>query len=59
MDCRWTKEALTIREWKKKPSFEVEVTPRIGITKCADWPLRFLWRGNSSVSKPYVFKERK
>jgi DNA-3-methyladenine glycosylase len=26
--------------------FEIDVTPRIGITKCADWPLRFLIRGN-------------
>lgn len=51
--------SLTIREWKKKPSFGVEITPRIGITKCADWPLRFLWRGNSSVSKPHLFKEKK
>lgn len=51
--------SLTIRAWKKKPSFEIDVTPRIGITKCADWPLRFLWRGNSSVSKPYLFKGRK
>jgi 3-methyladenine DNA glycosylase Mpg len=24
--------------------FEIDVTPRIGITKCADWPLRFVIR---------------
>ena len=30
--------------------FEVETTPRIGITKAADWPLRFLVRGNGHVS---------
>jgi DNA-3-methyladenine glycosylase len=29
---------------------EVAVTPRIGITKAADWPLRFLVRGNPHVS---------
>lgn len=29
---------------------EVGVTPRIGITKAADWPLRFLVRGNPHVS---------
>ena len=29
---------------------EVSVTPRIGITKAAEWPLRFLVRGNSHVS---------
>jgi DNA-3-methyladenine glycosylase len=29
---------------------EVAVTPRIGITKAADWPLRFLVEGNPHVS---------
>jgi DNA-3-methyladenine glycosylase len=29
---------------------EVSVTPRIGITKAADWPLRFLVAGNPHVS---------
>ena len=29
---------------------EVAVTPRIGITKAADWPLRFLVSGNPHVS---------
>ena len=30
---------------------EIVVTPRIGITKCADLPLRFLVKGNSFVSR--------
>jgi DNA-3-methyladenine glycosylase len=30
--------------------FEVLTTPRIGITKAADWPLRFAVEGNSHVS---------
>jgi DNA-3-methyladenine glycosylase len=42
---------LTIREWKEKPDFEVEVTPRIGIKESADLPLRFLWRNNRFVSR--------
>ncbi len=50
---------LTIRQWNHRPSFEVEITPRIGITKCADWPLRFVWRGHPCVSKPYLFKGTK
>lgn len=42
---------LTIRQWKIAPHFDVEVTPRIGITHCADWPLRFIWKGNRFVSR--------
>lgn len=42
---------LTIRKWRKMPTFEIGVTPRIGITKCADWPLRFVWVGHSCLSK--------
>ena len=30
--------------------FEVVTTPRIGITKAADWPLRFVVEGNPHVS---------
>jgi DNA-3-methyladenine glycosylase len=30
---------------------EIVVTPRIGITKCADWPLRFFVKGNRFVSR--------
>ena len=30
--------------------FEVGTTPRIGITKAADWPLRFVVKGNPHVS---------
>jgi DNA-3-methyladenine glycosylase len=48
---RLDKGELTIRRWREKPKFEIAVTPRIGITKCADWPLRFIWSGNPYVSK--------
>lgn len=33
-------------------SFEIAVTPRIGITKCAGLPLRFAMKGNPFVSGP-------
>ena len=33
---------LTVRRFRDEPAFEVRVTPRIGITQCADWPLRFV-----------------
>jgi DNA-3-methyladenine glycosylase len=37
---------LQVRSPETDEPFEIDVTPRIGITKCADWPLRFLIRGN-------------
>jgi DNA-3-methyladenine glycosylase len=43
--------ALIIREGRNVPDDQVELTPRIGITKAADWPLRYLIRGNPWVSK--------
>lgn len=42
---------LWIRRWRKPPVFDVEVTPRIGITKCVDWPLRFVWASHPCLSK--------
>ncbi|PYT23666.1 MAG: DNA-3-methyladenine glycosylase [Acidobacteria bacterium] len=41
---------LVVRNWKHQRQFEIEVTPRIGITKCADWPLRYVVKGNRFVS---------
>jgi DNA-3-methyladenine glycosylase len=42
---------LTIRKWREMPTFAIGVTPRIGITKCADWPLRFVWAGHPCLSR--------
>ncbi|HSU59907.1 MAG TPA: DNA-3-methyladenine glycosylase [Bryobacteraceae bacterium] len=42
---------LRLRRWREEPHFEIGVTPRIGITECADWPLRFVWIGNPCLSK--------
>jgi DNA-3-methyladenine glycosylase len=42
---------LTIREWREKPQFEIATTPRIGITQCADWPLRFVWANHPCLSR--------
>ena len=40
-----TRGDLVVRApWEPRP-IEIEVTPRIGITKCADLPLRFLLKG--------------
>ena len=49
---RLDRGALTIRQWKIHPEFEVEVTPRVGISACTDWPLRFVWKHNPFVSRP-------
>jgi DNA-3-methyladenine glycosylase len=43
--------SITIRLWREQPSFQIAVTPRIGISQCADWPLRFVWSGHPCVSK--------
>ena len=45
------KKPLRIREGEPVPDERVEVTTRIGITKSADWPLRWTVRGNRFVSR--------
>ncbi len=42
---------LTIRRWREKPNFEIAVTPRIGISRCVDWPLRFIWKDHPCLSR--------
>jgi len=42
---------LVIRAGTKVEDEDVVVTPRIGITRCADWPLRYFVRDNPWVSK--------
>ncbi len=39
-----TQGELIVREPAKPQPFEIEVTPRIGISKCAELPLRFVLR---------------
>jgi len=43
---------LVIRSGVAYSDDEIAVTPRIGITRCADWPLRWIVRGNPFVSGP-------
>jgi DNA-3-methyladenine glycosylase len=45
-----TRGALVVRDPVEARHVDIAVTPRIGITKCADLPLRFLVRGNRFVS---------
>jgi DNA-3-methyladenine glycosylase len=46
-----TRGSLVVRKWRRESEFEIQVTPRIGIRHCADWPLRFVVAGNGAVSK--------
>lgn len=48
---RLDRGSLTIRTWREKPQFKIGVTPRIGITQCVDWPLRFVWADHPCLSK--------
>src|SRR3954453_5389491 len=47
-----TRGALVVREPLEKRHVDIAVTPRVGITKCADLPLRFLIRGSRFASRP-------
>lgn len=47
---RLDRGALRILAGDAVPDEQVVVTPRIGIRKAADWPLRFFIRGNAWVS---------
>jgi DNA-3-methyladenine glycosylase len=49
---------LVIRAGAKVEDEDVVVTPRIGITRCADWPLRYFVRDNPWVSKTPSHFER-
>ena len=43
--------SLQIRRGDPVPDRDVEITPRIGITQCANWPLRWVIAGNPYLSR--------
>ena len=50
---------LLIRAGEPVADRDVTITPRIGITQCADWPLRWFVTDNPFVSKtPLHFPRR-
>jgi DNA-3-methyladenine glycosylase len=46
-----TRGKLTVRTPRREEPLEIEITPRIGIRQCADWPLRYAIKGNLFVSR--------
>jgi DNA-3-methyladenine glycosylase len=50
---------LLIRAGDQIADRDVTVTPRIGITQCADWPLRWFITDNAYVSKTPAHFERR
>jgi DNA-3-methyladenine glycosylase len=46
-----TRGELVVRAPAQAREFAIAVTPRIGVTACEDWPLRFTIDGNQFVSR--------
>lgn len=46
-----TRGELTVRQPLAEEPFETGAGPRVGIRKCADWPLRFFIQGHPCVSR--------
>ena len=46
-----TRGSLVVREPAEHRPVNIEITPRINISQCADLPLRFIIRGNRFVSR--------
>jgi DNA-3-methyladenine glycosylase len=46
-----TRGLLHVRRERVESPLEVKATPRIGITHCADWPLRFVVSGSPFLSR--------
>ncbi len=42
--CRMGRSKVVVAETPERPAGELQVTPRIGITRAADWPLRYVLR---------------
>lgn len=42
---------LTVRRPENDGREEIAISPRIGVSQCVDWPLRFYFRNNPNVSR--------
>ena len=52
-----TRGPITVREAADAEKFEIDASPRVGITHNADWPLRFFIRGSRFVSRNATLKK--
>jgi DNA-3-methyladenine glycosylase len=60
-DENWSdlrRSSLVIRAGAPVSDDDVVVTPRIGVSRCVDWPLRYFMRDNPWVSKTPAHFER-
>ncbi len=49
--CDVTRGPLVVRRWRREPRVNIVVTPRIGISKCADRMLRFV-KAHTAIDNP-------
>ena len=56
VDVTGGNSSLGVRAWRDAPSMEIGASPRVGIRHCADWPLRFFFRGCCAVSGPLEWR---
>jgi len=54
-----TQGPITLHAPARRESFEIEVSPRIGIREAAELPLRFFIRGNRFVSRTVTREPRR
>lgn len=47
-----TRGALTVHAPEREEPFETRISPRVGISKNMDWPLRFVIAGSRFASRP-------